>query len=178
MSAPNFYNVNASRVFAIDAENEFEYDDLKDNIFYGLQSVFGERNVIRRNESEDGWCSYPGTVVASILGKTKHYEIPEADVEVFFNIIVRSGYYAGGNVDWDIVIEVAGEEYDNIEEVNFEYCGLTKKQERQYAEYAKKFIRGEIERMLPMVEKVFEENTISLNCIGVFSNGEAIYEKA
>jgi hypothetical protein len=41
MATSNFHNVNATHIFACSLENEWDYEDLKDNVYYGLKGIEG-----------------------------------------------------------------------------------------------------------------------------------------
>lgn len=177
MATSNFYNVNASKVYAATIEDEWEYEDLIGNIKaefektpYHFRSGGKDNNELR---------SYPSSVIGSIT-KTKQYK--DFEVSVTLTIVVRSGYYGGANLDWSLEYEVEGEDTDNTEDfarileyqMDWNYEGKAK----QFAGYAEKWAEKAREEVINYVEGIFEQYTTPLKVAARFSNGETIYEKA
>jgi len=148
MSTPNFYNKNASKVFANECEEDIDYDDLKLN----LQSELEGDDI----DDYDNERSYPGA-------KIKRIEKDFGKWNVIIEAVVRSGYYSGVNLDWEATVE---EVEDWCNELNYDHEAIPR------------YIRDFIDRKIRKIEKVFKDNSTPLICRGVFSNGEAIYEKA
>jgi hypothetical protein len=158
MSTSNFANKNASKVFAVELADEWSYDDLKDNLRHELDLT--EDNFNETNENR----SYPSQSVGYI--------------EKFFNgfsvrlyVIIRSGYSSGVNLDWETQFRGYYDYYDDFEDFkDFEVGKID-------SEIIDTLEGSEIQ-LVTETEKVFELYSTPLNCVGVFSNGEAIYEKA
>lgn len=91
MSAPNFYNANASKIFMISCDDEFSYQDTKDNVLDELESLGWE--PIDQWDSER---NYPGCIFSE---KSKKASIGKFWVDVTVKAIIRSGYYANANLD-------------------------------------------------------------------------------
>lgn len=147
MSTPNFYKCNASKYFASECEEDFEYQDLKDNI----KSALPQARPVEKFENNR---SYGGLIFAEIdktIGKWA----------ITISLIARSGYYSGLNLDWKIEIE------DLINGESFEHG------EDKVSNTAENYIQKQIEK----IEKIYAEYTTPLNCVAIFSNGEAIYER-
>jgi len=177
MGTCNFHNKNASRIFASECEEEFDYEDLVSNIQCELGAKFGNDFIIE-DEYEDGLRSFPGKIIGEIQFDSKYYELPELEIIPKVQVIIRSGYYAGVNLDWEMKIETNQyDEFDNIEDIEV-INGSTGKEYPRHTEWAKNWCNKIIPKAIEKIEKTFEEFTTPLNCIGVFSNGEAIYEKA
>jgi hypothetical protein len=148
MSTPNFYNKNASRVFASECQEEFDYNDLLDN-------VRSELKYFNKQERPDNDRSYPGTIFAE-------YNIESGKFMASINLIARSGYYSGVNLDWEVEIE--NQKTGDSFEMGEDKISAT--------------LQNLIDRKIKQIEKVYKIYTTPLICLGVFSNGEAIYEKA
>jgi len=150
MSTPNFYNKNASKIFAVELEEDFEYDDLIDNL----------RSAIKNCVPADRWegdnnRSYEGKIFAEINKTIGKWGIT-------INLIIRNAYYSGANLDWGVEIE------DQNTGDSFE------RGEDKISNTAENYIQNEIAK----IEKVFSDYSIPLICVGIFSNGEAIYQEA
>ena len=149
MAASNFYNVNASHIFAVQLEDEYEYDDLIDNIKSGLKET-GEFNLLTKSDPND-LRSYPSTGIGSL---DCYVEDNDGNgIVVTVTAVVRSGYYDGVNLDWHVHFEEYGETIEHL---------------LPQAELEKN-------RLVEMVEYVFSEYTQPLGVTASFSNGETIY---
>lgn len=150
MSTPNFYNRKASKIFASPCEDDFAYDDLIGNV----RSELKEAEPVNKWE-KDGLRSYEGNIFAEISKTIGKWAIT-------INLIVRGGYYGGINLDWGVEIE------DTSEGDSFEWG------EAKISDTADNYIHKQIEK----IEKTYRNFTEPLICLGVFSNGEAVYERA
>lgn len=177
MSTPNFANKNASRVFAFEVEDEFDYEDAVSNVACALE--YSKEDIVFEEENKsDGDRSYPGRVFGEVQGKGKYYEKLDLQVDVSLDVVVRSGYYSGGNFDYNFKIDLNGDVVDDVEDIDLQYEANGLKQARQYEKYVKAYVEKELSRLQEVVEKVYEQFTTPLKCLGVASNGEAFYERA
>ncbi len=161
MSTPNFYNKNASKIFAVSEEFDEEtqecisenWRDAKDNIASELESK-GYREV----SISDNDRNYPGEY---FLEK----ELVFWDLwRITIYAVVRGAYYSGTNFDWQVdVIKDRDEDYEEGD-----LCDIP----------VPMTVQAAIDREIKRIEKAFELYTDKLNCVGIFSNGEAIYEHA
>lgn len=124
MATSNFQNENASRIYAVDLENDWDYDDLISNLEFELSNMPEYRDKGRdRHELR----SYPSKVLGSLI---------DGDVQVV--AIVRSGYYSGCNLDWDFYFN--DEDFDSRAEDSAENKAkldkLVKKLEDLYNGYS------------------------------------------
>jgi hypothetical protein len=85
------------------------------------------------------------------------FTIGEDEVEVYVTPVIRSGYYEGCNLDWDVRYYVNGYE-DEL------YCENTSVQ----------FILNEY---VEFIEKIYTQYSEPLGVTARFSNGETIYHK-
>lgn len=148
MSTPNFYNKNASKIFASECQEEFDYDDLIGNVRSELK---GAREL---NEG-DGDRNYPATKFAELEVKTGKWIAS-------IYLTARGGYYSGLNLDWEVEVE------DVNEGSSFE-LGEDK---------IPSTLQNLIDNKIKKIENVYRIYTMPLICRAVFSNGEAVYEKA
>lgn len=153
MSAPNFHNKNANKIFAHDCEDEFSYDDLISNIQAELKE--GEDT---NEHDKNSLRSYGGTIIKQIFENFGKWDVT-------IDIIIRGGYYSGCNLDWNVKVE-------DVPEYNFYEWG--EEEFDMLPQYIKSFVDGKIKK----IEKVFTDLTTPLICLGIFSNGEAVYKKA
>jgi len=149
MATSNFHNVNASHIFAVDLQDEYEYDDLIDNVKYALKET-GEFNLLTKSDPNE-LRSYPSTSIGSL-----DTYVEDADgngICITITAVVRSGYYEGVNLDWHPHFEEYGETIEHL------------------------LPQAEIEknRLVEMVEYVFAEFSTPLGVTAQFSNGETIY---
>ena len=149
MATSNFHNVNASHIFAVDLQDEYEYDDLIDNVKYALKET-GEFNLLTKSDPNE-LRSYPSTSIGSL-----DTYVEDADgngICITITAVVRSGYYEGVNLDWHPHFEEYGETIEHL------------------------LPQAEIEqnRLVGLVEYVFAEYSTPLGVTAQFSNGETIY---
>jgi hypothetical protein len=149
MATSNFHNVNASHIFAVQLEDEYEYDDLIDNVKYALKET-GEFNLLTKSDPNE-LRSYPSTSIGSL-----DTYVEDADgngICITITAVVRSGYYEGVNLDWHPHFEEYGETIEHL------------------------LPQAEIEknRLVGLVEYVFAEFSTPLGVTAQFSNGETIY---
>jgi hypothetical protein len=107
MGTSNFYNRNASRTFAFQAEEEWDWDDMKDNIS-SMMAAIAEKLGFSYYEGGDDLHdnrSFPSNAVAR-FSTGKQYK--GFSVGITLTAIVRSGYYSGGNLDWQIEYDFDG----------------------------------------------------------------------
>lgn len=214
MGTSNFYNQNASKVYAVLMDetvyrcticNDYEYDkhetclscgsfDIKES--YLSSDIHDweafESNLYERLKSlrEKGYFvqegggifsnlrSFEGKVIATI-SECKTYMGVEVEIQLV--AILRSGYYEGANLDWELTYFADG--YENDEEIveEWEYqaakehsVGLVKMNRSR----VEAWVETNRDRLVSDVETIFEEMSTPLRLVGRFSNGEAIYESA
>lgn len=194
MSTPNFCRYEASGYYAIGVSeetynDEFLYEDTKANVFYELKQLckdkgydFVERDKNRMYHDLFNR-SYGGTYICSIT-KSKYI----ADIEITVNIhaVLSGGYYSGAILDYISQIEINGDDRNDIEEfekyfeyTDLEYCsnlplGMLKIQSKNILKFSHSAYKELTEQIEQIYSQYCEEK---LHCVGIFSNGEAIYEK-
>lgn len=90
MSTPNFYNKNASKIFASECDERDDYNDLIGNVRYAIK----ESKEISEGDYDR---NYPATKFSEI-------DIESGKWLATIYLTCRSGYYSGMNLDWEIEI--------------------------------------------------------------------------
>lgn len=167
----NFYNKNASHIFALSSGNEgndddFDPDDWESyvqdvisNICDMLEKVGGFRKM--DEWEDDAPRSFQGRKFAAIK---KYKTFPKDDeIEVCIECIVRSGYYDGCNFDW--VVKYNNDPVDEGESGYFNSAS------------ANKWAVGVVDKLVKLVEAAYKQYTERYTVAGRFSNGETIYNR-
>ena len=165
MATNNFHNVNASRIFSCISENEdeFYYEDTKDNILYEMSK---DKMFCDANDEYINWLrSFEGSSIGSL----------QVDGEIEIVALTRNGYYEGFNLDWQIV--GSNGEIESIEDAIEELKEQNQEHIEQYSEpcYELRGIRRKIESAIIKIEKIFTSHSDPIDKIGTMSNGVAIY---
>lgn len=177
MGASNFYNENASRVFSIDFEKSWEYEDQISLI----EDILSEKGYYEGGSDANELHSYPSRVLGQ---KSVFKEYAGLEFGVKIVAVARSGYYAGANFDWSIEVLVDGCEYDfdDISPETFKDAFIDAGTHEGIAAFTSHFAhawcRRQSEILVYEIEKVYEKNTEALVIVARFSNGETIYQKA
>jgi hypothetical protein len=149
MATSNFHNVNASHIFAVDLQDEYDYQDLVDNLQSALKET-GYYNILTKSDPNE-LRSFPSKSIGSL---DNYVEDAEGNgICVTITAVIRSGYYEGVNLDWHCHFEEYG--------YNIEYLLPAAEAEKN--------------RLVELVEYVFSEFSTPLGVTAQFSNGETIY---
>jgi len=97
--------------------------------------------------------NYPGTIISKCGLEDKDGMI------VWLEVVIRSGYYDGGNIDYTIDGDFGIENEQN------------KKQVAHYEAMHRK-----LDKLVEKTVKVLRKNGTEMLRVGVFSNGEAVYK--
>jgi len=174
MATSNFHNVNATHIFACSLENEWDYEDLIDNVDSELGSIKGYSTYTKSDPYE--LRSFPSRSICSI---ERDFQYKEFSLEVVVTAVVRSGYYEGCNLDWHVWYGINGYQSD-LDEIEgaLEYGpNLSKSQRLAYSLLANKKAVKITDEIVEEVEKVFSNYTDKYGVTAQFSNGETIYHK-
>jgi hypothetical protein len=173
MATSNFHNVNASAIFAVRLEDEWAYDDLVENLTSELSNNPDYVDYGKTDKHE--LRSFPSRSLGSIR---KYHQYKDFYVEVCVTPVIRSGYYEGVNLDWNVDYLINGEcSYDepNFEVADVEWYGkISKSKAIQYADKKAEKIKNEIVEQL---ESLYNDYSEKYGVTAVFSNGETIYHK-
>lgn len=190
-NAKDYYVVLTNREEEIDGEtqyfapDEWEIDDLKDNILSDIKAQGGF-------ESRDTFCdrNYERTALGE-LEETRVY----ADVEVGVRVVavLQNAYYEGATLDYLIYVTVEGDEWkystgsyfdENIESILDEvgeiqsYRGLNNGMVSIIRPKVESFLEATIDTLSEKMDNILEAySEHKLKKVGQFSNGEAVYQK-
>lgn len=176
MATSNFHNENASAIFAVQLEHEFDYDDLVENLKSELNNDpdYVDYGKADKNELR----SFPSRTLGSIR---KYVQYKDFYVEVCVTPVIRSGYYDGVNLDWNVDYLINGDaQYDNtdfyIDDIAH-YGSMSKSKATKYAKLAEKKAEKVKNQIVEKVESIFSDYSEKYGVTAVFSNGETIYHK-
>jgi len=174
MATSNFHNVNATHIFACSLENEWDYEDLVDNLTYEFKN---HADWYDGNKSDPHELrSFPSRVLGSL---TKDFSYNDFSLEVWVSPVIRSGYYEGVNLDWNAHYFINGnecdlDEIDRMLEYDTDYSPSKRKAYSLLVEKKAEKLRNEL---VEVTENIFEQYSDKLGVTARFSNGETIYHK-
>lgn len=182
MATGNFYNNNASNIYAIFQENEFDdfiYDDVKDNILNDLDAY------VKNSKACLGYSNnyYRDASMVEVIELTD--EIAGVPLTVSIELLMRSGYYEGANLDYEINYNIESVEFDDITDTFQAYFdvatysfGLSEGLATIQAKNASNRLEAMRSELVENVEKILKENcTHVLQVSARFSNGETWYSE-
>jgi len=174
MATSNFYNENASRIFAAEIEEEWDYTDLIEGLEYRLDEL--EESFCSGRAGN--WIENNSKVLDYSLNKSFDYK-DGTSVECVIHPIIRSGYYSGANLDWVYEFYIDGSEVETPQDIkdylidfeNYSLCKAHKVSESRFRrlENIKEFLTQKL-------EKIYADYTTPLIVVARFSNGETLYE--
>ncbi len=176
MATSNFHNVNASHIFACSLENEWDYEDLVDNLKSELSN---DSDYVDYGKTDHNECrSFPSRTLGSIR---KYHQYKDFYVEVCVTPVIRSGYYEGVNLDWNVDYLINGDaSYDSpdfyINDIAH-YGNLPKSKATTYAKLAEKKAEKLKNEIVEKLESIYSDYSMKLGVTAQFSNGETIYHK-
>ena len=176
MATSNFHNVNASHIFACALENEWDYEDLVDNLKSELSN---DSDYVDYGKTDHNECrSFPSRTLGSIR---KYHQYKDFYVEVCVTPVIRSGYYEGVNLDWNVDYLINGDaSYDSpdfyINDIAH-YGNLPKSKATTYAKLAEKKAEKLKNEIVEKLESIYSDYSMKLGVTARFSNGETIYHK-
>jgi hypothetical protein len=150
MATSNFHNVNATNIFAVQLEDEWDYKDLVSN----LESEFSNHSDYYDYGKSDPneLRSYPSKSLGSFSNSVT---IEDNEVEIFVTPVIRNGYYEGCNLDWHVRLYVNGYDDDT------------------YSDDSK--ILEVINTYVEFIENIYSQYSQPLGVTARFNNGETIY---
>jgi hypothetical protein len=174
MATSNFHNVNASAIFAVQLEDEWSYEDLVENLKSELNN---DSDYVDYGKSDPNELrSFPSRSLGSIR---KYHQYKDFYVEVCVTPVIRSGYYDGVNLDWNVDYSINGDSYDIDElENGIGYnTALPISKIKAYSLLAEKKAEKLKNEIVEKVESIFSDYSDRYGVTAVFSNGETIYHK-
>jgi hypothetical protein len=188
MGTSNFYNRNASKVFALEDVEGWEYHDYMDRIECLKERVAGIAEKLK------GVNYYPGghdphelrSFNSTILGRlciSREYKGLEVNIEI--TAILRSGYYEGANLDWNIDYQFNGQEGSEaapeLTEIaeNLSYYGnCSENRAGSLSPAVLRWFELSGQKLINALEREYKKQAMPLRVAARFSNGETWYEKA
>ena len=187
MGTANFSKKNASLIYAvymprIDEEtgeeyqlDEFDVEEEREFIQESLEKISGYSSYFSR------WydCDKLGSVI-------RDCSLAGIGAAVELEVVVRSGYYEGANLDYDINIIACNEssiEPDDLDECVqvedvMDYTGFTRGLATIQHRNLMKRINKTLDELRGEVEDVFKAISKPMRIVGRFNNGECVYENA
>ncbi len=174
MATSNFHNVNASAIFAVRLEDEWAYDDLVDNLTSELNNDPDYVDYGKTDKHE--LRSFPSRTLGSIR---KCHDYKDFYIEVCVTPVIRSGYYEGVNLDWNVDYTINGDVYDIDElENGIGYnTALPISKIKVYSKLAEKKAEKIKNEIVEKLESLYNDYSERYGVTAVFSNGETIYHK-
>ena len=182
MATGNFYNNNANNIYAIFQEDEYAdyiYDDVKDNISNDIEAY------VKKSEAYLGYSNnyYMDAVLIEVVSLTD--EVAGVPLSVDIDIVMRSGYYEGANLDYEIRYHADNVEFDDLSEAFQAYYDaatwdfdMSKGFATIQAKNASKRLEAMSEELVENVEKILKENCTNILQVSArFSNGETLYNE-
>ena len=182
MATANFYNKNASYIYAIIPKNEhdyFIYDDVEDNISNDL------KDYTENSKAYLGYSNkyYRDASLIEVVSITD--EVAGIPLSVDIEVLMRSGYYEGANLDYEISYRAESVEFDDLSEAYQAYFDVATYDFDMNKGLAKIQARNAVNRLEAMSEELIEnvEKILKANCTHVlqvvarFSNGETLYSE-
>lgn len=167
----NFYNKNATHIFAFgmnteDNEDDGEYNsdqhqiDYEDQISYIIEELSKIPGFIEGEYDFDDNRNFSGRSLGAVSVNISN----KNDTSVQIICIARSGYYEGANLDWELKFTGPdGYDIDSPDDI-------------PQRSYATKLQRA-ADALVKKVEKVYARCTTPYGVSARFSNGETIYHK-
>ncbi len=184
MSTPNFDCKNTSKIYAIDNDEEFAQYACQESL-EGLGWTPCDEYDRTSNRS------YPASIIAE---KTKCICVAGVSIDIAASAKIVSGYWSGACFDFDCELSVYDrdgyhvDDYNDIDTINKYVDSDTiakdnwtgnKGLSKIHAGRIYEAMQQAIDKLREEAEKAFAECcTDILVCAGVFSNGEAIYQRA
>lgn len=179
MGTANFLNKNASSVFivAIEPEDSFMAEETAALIATDLEQRLGYDDVVDFDLSpQEDYRNFPARVLGT---KVVSESINGVDAQVTIRCIMRGGYYAHANLDYEIDVSVETGEYTFEHPGLHEYrstCKLYNISILGSIEEAYKWVDSKVIELTEELEAYYREVSQECRSIGPFSNGEVIYE--
>ena len=179
MGAANFVSKNASKYFVCLTADEdgshpetWEIEDFKDNIRDAAKGLPG----YCKETGGYGSRSYPEWFLFSVRDSK---EIAGVCLETIITAKLIAGYYEGATIDWDVQYYVGSieSELEDAEEKFIYECELPGLK-KVHAKRAEGILEKMKDELVEKVEAIFSQHSEAYNCVGRFSNGEAIYSKS
>ena len=196
MATGNFFNKNASKVFAIACATEVDTLDehgnetteyrQPDEFEYAEEIEFIKDEIKRHPKwndegSDDYSRNFHRTALGVLIADKSYLDVT---IEIGITAFARSGYYEGANLDWELEFFVDGYEHSDIdgavEEWEFQVeednnAGLISIHKTN----VENWMNNTVDNLIEELEAIFENvSQHKLRVAARFSNGEVMYETA
>lgn len=190
MATGNFHNVNANKIFAVSFQNdnddiedddnafydaEMQYDDLMMNVTSSLGARFKRFNKGSGTDNNE-LRSYPSRVIGTV---SEYKQYKGFEVGIHLTAIIRSGYYDGVNLDWQLSYSIDDEDTDEpdfADKIEY-YKQTTANNAKRLSSFAERWAERMAEEMIDKLEGIYGEYTDQYVITAQFSNGETMYSK-
>ncbi len=192
MATSNFLNVNADNIYAVEMFTDFDHEDVLENLSSQFKEMgYCETDKVIANQNRN----YHSVSLG--LKQWTTFEYKNTLVEVFIQPIIRAGYYAHANLDYNVVVCVNNQEttyvlgsreyldgyydanYFTFEEAEYydenDNLNLNQDLNKELFDTMVLDIEHYIIDETYEIEKVFKEHSQVLKVVAKFSNGETIY---
>ena len=171
MATGNFYSTSG-KYFIVPLAGEDEdffidtiVDDVLSNVKNDLKKALPQEDMYDMDESDNNR-NFPGIIFEEIdNGFETNYEGDEYNVSVEIDCIIRSGYYEGLNLDYEIYAD--DKEITDIKDFEGVCSPDTAKN-----------IKNWLDEITQVINQVYSKYTDKYEIGAQFSNGETIYKKA
>ena len=178
MATSNFKS-SADHIYAVMNDDEFVYEETRDNLQYEFDRTDRDKsNVFAFVKTHEYEAIGEGILIGQLYAS---FDYLGFEFTMVFNIIMRSGYYSGFNLDYEFSCGYDGDNCDTIEEMvdDFEDYAI-EDMKGLYAIHGKR-LRVKLEAFHDEIEaeviRVFEMYSDTLIVVARFSNGETFYKK-
>jgi hypothetical protein len=195
MGTSNFYNANASKIFAVlmpyetpvlDEDfnetdeleirecDEFDLEDLVYSITNDMKELGDNLYYHFKNKKSFDDSRYLGSLI-----KEKVFD--DMNVIVSINAFLRSGYYEGANLDWECEISIDDDKevffdnrYDELKDIY--YILKNKNKNPRVTKSINNWVVKTKTSLIEKMESIFAKNSSrQLTVCAKFCNGETIY---
>jgi hypothetical protein len=179
MGTCNFARPNTSQYYVVDVDDEDVYADVRNNVEHTLEEAVKNKPYTWYVDYElcDHYNrNYPEMSIGSI-----DYNLyitdstTEEEYELIISVVIKtvSGYYSGFILDYDINLELPAK--GSISDSGLD--DLLDWAEIEANTNDVDDIKSTIQEIKNTIESVFKDFTDKYECLGTFSNGEAVYKK-
>lgn len=200
MATGNFYQGNADKIYAVlmsyeipildDDGNEtedmetvapesWEIDDFKENFIEAAKEAVKDTqfNFSPNYGLEDNNRDFNAHGLGSLYASKTYAGY---SVGVTIKMGMRSAYYEGANLDWEVEVNYEGYNVDNVDNLEQEFIYRAEPNAGMaalLAKHASKWALTAEEELLEIVKKLYEDQSTPLVVTARFSNGETWYAK-
>jgi len=178
MGTANYHYVNASRVFAVETEEEESSRQIL--MFAKRHDECFKQNFYFRDRYE--LRSYPSSIIGT---KWCEVHLDKFGLRFFANVyitmVLRAGYHEGSCLDWTVHIDDGT--YDPTDFELMKYIAdqleesVLKSTTVEYLLDVANEIREEINKLIKETEELFAKISTQYEVMATFSKGEAIYNE-